>query len=194
MARDLSLRLGAVDGDVGADDAALVLAACRERAQFARLYERYADRVYRYALGRTGSAEAADDIVSETMLAAMEGLRGFDAERGTFAGWLFGIARHQLSARERRQGVFRRALARVWSPTAAEDDTLDTLIRYEDVLLVRRLLAKLSPADRELVLLRYSGGLRTVELAAVLGISHGAARMRLSRALQRMHAELGDER
>lgn len=194
MARELSLRMGAVDSEAGADDAELVLAARREREQFARLYERYADRLYRYALGRTGSAEAADDIVSETMLAAMEGLQGFDAERGTFDGWLFGIARHQLSARERRQGRFRRAIARVWSPTPTEDDTLDTLIRYEDVLLVRRLLATLSPADRELVLLRYSGGLRTAEIAEVLGIAHGAARMRLSRALQRMNAELGEGR
>ena len=71
------------------DDAALVAVACRDRREFARLYERYADRLYRYALAQTGSAVAADDIVSETMVAALEGLSRFDSTRGSFAGWLF---------------------------------------------------------------------------------------------------------
>lgn len=194
MARDLSLHRGASRDDTGVDDTALVLAARRDRQQFARIFERYADRVFRYALARTGSVEAADDIVGETMLAAMEDLRRFDPARGTFGGWLFGIASHQLSAHERRKGRFRRAIARFWSPDVEDDDALDTLIRYEDVLLARRLLASLSAADREVVLLRYSAGLRLTEIADALGISHGAARMRLSRALQRMAAELGDER
>jgi RNA polymerase sigma factor (sigma-70 family) len=194
VARDLSRHRGASNEDTGVDDTSLVLAARRDRQQFARIFERYADRVFRYALARTGSAEVADDVVGETMLSAMEDLHRFDPARGTFGGWLFGIAAHAISARERGRGRFRRAIARVWSPDVQDYDALDALIRYEDVLLVRRLLAKLSPADRELVLLRYSGGLRTVEIAGVLGISHGAVRMRLSRALQRMNAELGDER
>ncbi|HUG15130.1 MAG TPA: sigma-70 family RNA polymerase sigma factor [Thermomicrobiales bacterium] len=196
MARDLSPRLDAPEEEVGAgpDDAALALAARRDRRQFVHLYERYADRLFRYAKARTGSATAADDIVSETMLSAMEDLRRFDPARGSFAGWLFGIAAHELSARERRRGRLRRAIARMWAPDTAEDDALDSLIRYEDVLLARRLLAILSPADREVVLLRYSAGLRATEIAEALGISHGAARMRLSRALQRMAVELGDDR
>jgi RNA polymerase sigma-70 factor, ECF subfamily len=198
------LSLGAVDAalhpDVShaaaTDDVALVLAARLNRYEFAQLYERYADRVFRYARVRVGSASAADDIVAETMLAALEGLERFDPERGTFAGWLFGIAARQIGARQRRQGRFRLLLTRIWSPEQ-EDDALDAVIRREDARLVRALLARLSTADRELVLLRYSAGLNSIEIADVLGISHGAARMRLSRTLHRLASEasrLGDDR
>jgi RNA polymerase sigma-70 factor (ECF subfamily) len=175
------------------DDAALVAAACGDRREFAILYERYADRLYRYALARTGSDAAADDIVSETMVAALEGIGRFDPDRGTVAGWLFAIAARKLADRGRRRSRARRLLGRLRGHDGADEDALETVIRGEDAALVRRLLAGLSKRDRELVLLRYSAGLNSVEIAEALGISSGAARVRLSRVLRRLAAELGDD-
>lgn len=176
------------------DDAALVVAACRDRREFARLYERYADRLFRYALARTGSETAADDIVSETMVAALEGLSRFDPARGSFAGWLFAIAARKLADRGRRQGRVQRLVGRLRGAESTDEDTLDTVIRGENAALVRRLLAGLSARDRELVLLRYSSGLNSTEIAEALGMSSGAARVRLMRVLQRLATELGDDR
>lgn len=176
------------------DDAALVAVACRDRSEFARLYERYVDRLYRYALARTGSETAADDIVSETMVAALEGLARFDPTRGSFAGWLFAIAARKLADRGRRQGRVQRLVGRLRGAESAQEDTLETVIRGEDAATVRHLLAGLSARDRELVLLRYSAGLNSTEIAEALGMSSGAARVRLMRVLQRLAAELGDDR
>ena len=181
-------------GERASDDAALVAAACRDRREFAGLYERYADRLYRYALARTGSEAAADDIVSETMVAALEGIARFDPARGSFAGWLFAIAARKLADRGRRQGRVQRLVGRLRGAEAVHEDALDTIIRGEDAATVRRLLAGLSARDRELVLLRYSAGLNSSEIAEALGMSSGAARVRLMRVLQRLAADLGDER
>jgi RNA polymerase sigma-70 factor (ECF subfamily) len=179
-------------------DDVLVMAAREDRQAFAAIYERYAERIYRYAFARTGSASVADDIVSDTMLAALEGINTFDASAGSVAGWLFSIAHHKVADRGRQLGRFRRALARFTSSAVPglNDDVLDGVIHAEDARLVRRLLERLPAADRDLVLLRYSAGLNAAEIASVLDISHGAARMRLSRALDRMATDLdalGDE-
>jgi RNA polymerase sigma-70 factor (ECF subfamily) len=172
------------------DDAPLVAAARRDRRQFARLYERYADRVYRYALARTGNEATADDVAGDVMLAALEGIGRFDPARGSFAGWLFGIAARQLGERARQPGRLRGVIDRA-RQQLPDDDALEQLVRREDALLARTLLARLSTADRELVLLRYSAGLDSREIADALDISHGAARMRLSRVLSRLAEDLG---
>lgn len=181
------------DDDVLTDAALAATALCKRR-QFAFLYERYADRLYRYARARTGSATVADDIVSDTMMAALEGLQGFDPARGTFAGWLFTIARRRIADRGRNCARFRKLVERVRSqtPQTHEDDVLDTTIRREDALLARRLLATLPDRDRELVLLRYSAGLNSAEIADALGMTSGAVRTRLSRALQRLATDLAE--
>jgi len=176
------------------DDAALVTAAGRDRREFAVLYERYVDRLYRYALARTGSEIAADDIVSETMVAALEGLSRFDPSRGSFAGWLFAIAARKLADRGRCQGRVQRLVGRLRGAENVHGDVLEAVIRGEDAATVRRLLATLSERDRELVLLRYSAGLNSSEIAEALGMSSGAARVRLMRVLQRLASKLGDER
>jgi hypothetical protein len=63
------------------DDA--VLASKRsDPAAVALLYQRHADRLYRYALERTGSPAVADDIVGDTMVAVLERLDQFDPARG----------------------------------------------------------------------------------------------------------------
>lgn len=177
--------------EAGPSDAALVASALRDRQQFAPLYERYADRLYRFARDRTGSPTVADDIVGETMLAALEGLSSFDPARGSFAGWLFTIARRRLADRQRRRERFRRLIQRAGRPnTDTGDDILDDTIRWEDARLVRQLLETLPEQDRELVLLRYSAGLNSTEIGEALGISAGAVRTRLSRARQRLSEQL----
>lgn len=185
-------RSGDLPSSAGPDDAALVAAACRDRARFAALYERYADRLFRYARARTGSADDAADIVGQTMLAAHEELERYDPARGSFAGWLFAIAARRIADRGRRAGRWRRLIVWLRGPEPLGDDALDALVRADDAARVRALLGRLPERDRELVLLRYSAGLSSAEIGDALGISAGAARARLSRVLDRLRAELGE--
>jgi RNA polymerase sigma-70 factor (ECF subfamily) len=172
-----------------ADDVALVVAARRDRCQFRLLYERYADRLFRYARARSGSASLADDIVYETLSTALEDLGRFDAGRGSFAGWLFAIAGCCIADHDRQRRPLERLGAWLGRHGPLGDDALDALLPESDARTVRALLERLSTSDRELLLLRYSAGLTCAEIGDALGISEDVARARLTRLHERLSAE-----
>ena len=61
-------------------------------------YQRYMPALWRYIRARLPSDEAAaQDVLSETFLAAIRDLRRFDGRKGSVAGWLTGIARQKLA-------------------------------------------------------------------------------------------------
>ncbi len=179
------------------DDATLVAAARADRQAFAAIYLRFADRLYRYALARSASPALAEDVVSETMLAALEGIGRFDARRGTLGGWLFGIAHKRLADRARRQTRWLRAADRLRGQqgvdAAGADAAWDTAQRGEAAQVVTQLLATLDDRDRQIVLLHYSAELTSVEIGEVLQMRPGTVRQRLSRALHAMQQQIAPE-
>src|SRR5664279_1259537 len=85
-------------------DLVLALQAKKDPCQFVALYQRHYQRVYVYHLARTGNEQDAQDLTSETFLAALDSLsayrpEGNHSERSeySFAAWLFGIAHHKLA-------------------------------------------------------------------------------------------------
>lgn len=172
----------------------LVAASLRDPDAFETLYERYADRLYRYALARTRSSEVAEDIAGDTLTAVIEQLTTFDPRRGSFAAWLFTIANRRVIDHYRQQQHLRKALDRQQHEPQHAPDTLDTIVSQDEAARLYAALETLPEAERELVLLRYSAGLNSREIAEVLGIAGGAVRMRLSRARQQLAAQLGADR
>jgi RNA polymerase sigma-70 factor (ECF subfamily) len=177
----------------GTSDEELVRAAVEDPRNFHLLYERYVDRVFWYALSRTRSAADADDVVSETMLAALEHLNSFDPDRGSFAGWLFTIARRKSIDHQRHHQRLLRFLARQRPPEdlIEEQGALERLMRDEEATRVFLAFQELSKADQDIITLRYSAGLSSKEISDVLGITDSAARMRVSRATRRLGELLG---
>ncbi len=171
-------------------DDALVVAARRDRRAFTPLYERYASRVYRYALAKTGSEDIAEDVLSATMLDVMERLDRFDPERGTFATWLFTIAARRIADQHRAQGRLRGLVQRLWKPDVPDDDALTSTIRRDDATHLRHSLARLPNRDRELVLLRYHAELTSAEIGQALDMSPANVRVRLMRVLRRLADDL----
>jgi RNA polymerase sigma-70 factor (ECF subfamily) len=76
---------------------------------------------------------------------------------------------------------------------APDTDPAHAALRQERRLQVRVLLERLAAGDREVLVLRFLERLSTAEAAAVLGISPGAVRLRLLRALERLREHLGDD-
>jgi DNA-directed RNA polymerase specialized sigma24 family protein len=84
------------------DDDALVQAIRSDPAQFAVLYRRYALPVYRYLYGRVGNAKDAEDLTSQVFLEVLESLPRYRSQ-GSFAAWLFTLARRRAIDLHRRQ-------------------------------------------------------------------------------------------
>jgi len=178
-------------GEAYPPDTALVAAALHDPRGFEPLYLRYADRLFRYALSLTRSPTLADDIVSDTMIDAWRALDRFDPNRGSFASWLFTIGRRRIADQTRRDHRLWRALTRLAATPEAEDP-LSAVVHADERAHLWQSLDRLPRSDREVLLLRYGAELTGREIGAVLGISDGAVRTRLHRALRRLARELGD--
>jgi RNA polymerase sigma factor (sigma-70 family) len=168
----------------------LVLRAINEPAAFQHLYERYFSRIYRYVASRINNQHDAEDVVSDIFLRLIQNLPQLRNQHSiSFAAWLFVIARNAVTDHYRRRPHTETLipLDAVPPTSAMESDPVATLIEGEDAAQIRRLIAALPERKREVVMLRYYGGLRNQEIAVVLQIGEKTVAAYLSRALDELH-------
>lgn len=164
-------------------DAALIEQSLRWPERFAVVFDRHSDEIYGYAARRLGP-ETAEDVVAETFLTAFRKRATYDLTRPDVRPWLYGIA--TFAVREHRRAEVRRnrALARMESHEAVESFEERSAARLTAERLQPQLaavLARLSAADRDLLLLIAWAELSYDEAAQALGIPIGTVRSRLHR-------------
>src|ERR1700737_3991612 len=81
-----------------------ILAAQRDRAAFAPLYERYVDQIYAYVFTLTRDKEQAEDVTATTFAKAIEELPRFQWRGVPYSAWLYRVAANQVSRERRRPG------------------------------------------------------------------------------------------
>lgn len=140
--------------------------------------------MYAYVRTLLGDDASAEDVTAAAFERAYRRRSTFDARRGTERGWLFGIARNAALDELRRRRRSAPMLGELPDDGArAPEEEADQAIRRTTV---RVALAALAPRDRELVALKFHGGLSNAELAAVLGTSESNAGTRLHRAVSKL--------
>ncbi|MET7312172.1 sigma-70 family RNA polymerase sigma factor [Streptomyces sp. NPDC005571] len=157
---------------------------------FARLYDRYAPDIHRYAARRLGD-HAADDVTADTFLTAFRVRARYDASRASARPWLYGIAAHLIGKQRRKEARGLRALARTGQDPVAAGWVEDTADLVADRAPLADALAALSAADRHVLLLVAWADLTYQEVAEALGIPVGTVRSRLNRARRKVRAALG---
>jgi len=169
------------------DIPALIDAAREDPAAFGQLYERYVHPIYRYVYSRVESKHEAEDITSQTFMAAYEALERY-RERGQFSAWLFRIARSKLNDH------FRRSRREVGLEVAGEvlerEDALGTLIRAEELTRIRSVISHLDEDEQELIRLRYVADLSFAEIADLLGRREDAVKKSVYRLLARLKSQV----
>jgi RNA polymerase sigma factor (sigma-70 family) len=157
--------------------------------------------VLRAGLAQGGQAmQLASELLDELTVAALEGAERFQPERGARA-WLLGIAANLIRrkqaalARLERREPLAGDLAGGADGVPDEDAFFDLLAGQDGENPERRLLEdegfrrrleRLKPGDQQMLRLAIVAGFNGQDLAAVLGVSPGAARVRLHRALHRL--------
>jgi RNA polymerase sigma-70 factor (ECF subfamily) len=172
-----------------ADGDLLVRAAKGDEDAFAALYRRRSGAVYRFALGMTGSREAAEEVVQETFLALIERPSGFDAGRGELASYLYGVARNRALQRFRRLGEV--VALEEGMDDREETDLLEALDAKDRLDALQRALLGLPEAYREAVVLCDIEELSYAEAADALGAAVGTVRSRLHRGRMLLARKLG---
>jgi len=156
---------------------------------FTAVYQQHVERIYRYLLARTGSAEDAQDLTAETFHAALESFAAFDPAQGCAAAWLTGIARHKLADHFRR--------SRRMDPSAQIEDQPDRAASTEEASAQRLQMAQVAaalrilPADRsEALSLHFFAGLSLSETARVMRRSDEAVKKLIHRGLADLRRQL----
>lgn len=166
------------------DDAQLAAAAKEDVIAFDALYRRYVTRIYRYCLLRCGDEQDAEDLTAQTFLAALESLLRY-REQGSFAAWLFTIARRKCIDyhRERYRHPQENLEVATTRPNPHAPDPERKAFQSHLIDCLQRVLPLLTEDRREVVRLRYGAGLSTAETAAMMGKGQSAVKMLLLRAL-----------
>jgi RNA polymerase sigma-70 factor (ECF subfamily) len=164
------------------DDEILVTRAAKDAGAFAELYRRHITQVYRYHLAHTGNIADAEDLTSQTFMAALDGLAGY-RRAGSFIAWLMGIARRQMALffRQRKPEVGFEQVDSLASRLPSVDLLVGRRISFQQA---REALKKINPERAEALILTLFGGLSLKEAALSLGKSEAAIKMLISRGLQ----------
>jgi RNA polymerase sigma-70 factor (ECF subfamily) len=157
------------------------------KAALAEIYERYVDAVYRFMYYRVGDAATAEDLTAEVFTQVIEAISRYEDRGLPFGAWLFRIARARLVDHIRREKV-RETLP------LSEEVLPSSEFSPEDILkdvYFASLLRYLTDEQRDVILLRFVGGLSNAEIAEVVGSNANAVKQMSYRALQRLRSVLG---
>lgn len=165
-----------------------------EPERFAELFDRYAPDIHHYLARRVG--DAADDLVSETFLAAFRQRASYRCDHEHARPWLYGIATNLVRRHARTEQRRYRALARS-SPGGEldrlfEDEAAERLDASALRMPLAAALADLAKPDRDALLLFAWAQLSYQEIAEALAVPVGTVRSRLNRARRLMRAALAD--
>jgi RNA polymerase sigma-70 factor (ECF subfamily) len=151
------------------------------RAALLRLYDPALPQVYGYLLRRCGRREIAEELTSETFLAAAAAVQRRD-QPPVDVGWLIGVARHKLADHWRRQAREERGLHAVATDPTDQPGADDPWDAQLDALRADETLAALAPQHRLALTLRYLDDLPVAEVAELLGRTLHATEALLVRA------------
>jgi len=173
------------------EDADLIQRAARGDVEaFNLLVSRWEKRVYNYLLRITGNREDALDLTQDVFLKAYQNLRKLD-DPGRFAPWLYRIAHNEAYSMFRK----RRPETDVEEakPEAAETGITvggSSVFPIELSLAVSSALDRLSPEQRESVVLKIYQGFKFEEMAEILSCPVSTIKSRLYTALELLKMEL----
>jgi RNA polymerase sigma factor (sigma-70 family) len=158
--------------------------------EFGEVYRQQLVPVWRYVRSRVPDHHLAEDLTSEVFARAWRSWPSFDQRQGQVGGWLFRIAQRTVID-------WRRAAGRTADVAHVDLDSLEPPeppnTGPEAAVLAREVLSELAGAmsclndrERDGIALRFAAGLKMTEVGEVIGLSTGATKMMISRAIARL--------
>ncbi len=158
---------------------------------FDHLLAAFSPRLHRAALGLVGEEQSARELAQESLLRAWRARERYDRDR-PFYPWLYRILRNAVSDSVRRRRPLP-GLEATRVPDPAPHRPLAALEAEQSIARVRRGLAHLSLAHREVLGMRHFQDLSYAEMAELLEVPIGTVMSRLFRARKALLAAIGPE-
>jgi RNA polymerase sigma-70 factor (ECF subfamily) len=158
------------------------------RPEWEALETAFADhrgQIYRFLLRRTRNHHEAEELTGRVFLEAAEALAGASGEPRSLLAWLYTVAERRFIDEVRRKDTARKRLA-----LAAASPPEETVYSRQVSVALRTAIEELPAEQRDIVIRRVIRGQKFSEIAADIGVSVPACKMRLSRAVAQIRATL----
>jgi RNA polymerase sigma-70 factor (ECF subfamily) len=167
----------------------LIEASQKDPRRFEDLYERYFDRVYAFALARTGDRTAAEDVTADTFRQAFQNLDRFQWRGVPFSAWLFRIAANNATDVGLKRG---RETTLDEVPEAPSSGWEEEFLEVEDRVRVIEHVKRLPKDQRQVIAMRFGQERSIREVARAMDRSEGAVKQLQFRALQNLRGWIGE--
>ena len=156
-----------------------------ETEAFGRLYDIYADRIYRHIYYRVANAEDARDLTQEVFIKAWQGLPRYKRTSTPFLGWLFTISHNRVIDYYRTKKDYSYLNDEITMEATEKSPELLAEMQFTQQQ-VRKAILQLPKDQQIVILMSFIEGFEYSEIAAVLGKKEGNIRVIIHRSLKKM--------
>lgn len=155
-----------------------------ETEAFGELYDLYSKQIFAFVVYRVNNRQAAEDLTSDIFMKALQAMPQFDEIKASFRTWVYTIARNRIIDYYRtNKTTDTLEVAMTFESDSRAQQELEARERRE---LLAQLLERLSPPQRDLVIMRVWDGLSYKEIATITGEAEVNLKMQFSRALKKL--------
>jgi RNA polymerase sigma-70 factor, ECF subfamily len=164
-----------------------------DRQAFAQLFDHFAPRLKSFMMRKNASAELAEDLVQDAMIAVWKKAGLYEPSKGSVTTWVFTIARNLRIDRIRRDVHMPTTDLGDYDEPSEDPDGEQLLGRKQEDGLVARALQNIPEEQRQVLLLSFVEDMPQSEIAEKLAIPLGTvkSRMRLAYGHLRRILETG---
>ncbi len=153
------------------------------------IYDTYSPRLYRYAMRLLGDTDLSEECVAETFSRFLHALRNGGGPTNHLQAYLYRVAHNWITDRWRRQPLPTVPLEEDWRADAEAEPSQAVMQRTEQER-ARAALARLTPEQRQVVMLKFLEGWENEEIAQALGKPVGAIKALQHRAIESLRRVL----
>jgi RNA polymerase sigma-70 factor, ECF subfamily len=179
------------------DEALIARVARGDTTALETLYDRYASSVLGLSLKVIGSHALAEDVLQETFWRVWQSSATYQSQRGSFASWLFRIARNLAIDAHRRRRVRPQTISETVDANPILDEIPDPEMDVPEqaqlnfqTQQVRNALTSLPREQRQVIEMAYFYGMTRQEIAEATGEALGTIHTRARLGLQKLRKEL----
>ncbi len=160
-------------------------AAGGDTEAFGRIYDIYADRIYRHIYYRISNMEDTRDLTQEVFLKAWQGLPRYKRTKTPFLGWLFTISHNRVIDyyRTKKDYAYLNEEIIMGDREKSPDKLLEEKFTQQEI---RRAILQLPGDQQQVILMNFIEGFDYNEIASTLNKSEGNIRVIIHRALKKM--------
>ena len=150
------------------------------------VYRSYRGHVYRFLLRKTGDPHEAEELTQRVFVDAATALNKEAPPPDSLLAWLYAIAERRYVDDIRRRIVARRGLLLL----RRSEEAPDLAYSQEITDALREAIGRLPDGQRTIIVMKVLEGRPFAEIAAKLGLTEAACKMRMSRAIAQVKKEL----